>query len=72
MAKVTLVSCDGVEFCGVSVDTVAGSLAIREMLDCLGINEQVEEKIPLLNVTGEVLKIVLDWATNHEGVFTFK
>lgn len=66
MSKVTLVSCDGVKFPGVDVEIAAGSQTLSDMLDNLGVSEdENEEAIPIPNVSGESLKIVLDWISRH-------
>ncbi|CAL8099111.1 unnamed protein product [Orchesella dallaii] len=66
MPKVILESSDHETFT-VEVEIAKMSTTIKTMLEDLGVNsvEGNEEKIPLPNVRGEILKLVIQWAQQH-------
>lgn len=66
MAKVTLVSGDGVEFPGVEVQIAKCSQTIGDMLENLGLDQENEERIPVPNVKGEILELILKWAHHRQ------
>jgi len=68
MPQVTLSSSDGETF-AVDVEVARMSSTIRTMLDDLGLAGEGpadEETIPLPNVRGEILRLVLNWCTHHK------
>jgi len=68
MPKVILQSSDNKSF-PVEVEIAKMSTTIKTMLEDLGVNseEGKEEKIPLPNVRGEILKLVIQWAEQHQA-----
>lgn len=68
MPKVILQSSDNRSF-PVEVEIAKMSTTIKTMLEDLGVNseEGKEEKIPLPNVRGEILKLVIQWAEQHQN-----
>ena len=66
MPVVRLQSVDGEVF-PVDVEIARMSFAIRNMLDDLGVQDNdAEEVIPLPNVTGPILRKVIEWCTHHK------
>ena len=67
MPSIKLQSSDGENF-SVDVAIAKKSVTIRTMLEDLGMDleNDSEEAVPLPNVTGAVLKKVLEWATEHK------
>lgn len=63
MAKtVALVSCDGLKFGEIEVDVAAECKTIKRMLqNIVGEDETKGIVLTLKKVTGEVLKVVLEW-----------
>lgn len=66
MPNVILQSADNRSFT-VDVEIAKMSTTIKTMLDDLGVSseEGKEERIPLPNVRGEILKLVINWAEHH-------
>jgi len=66
MPKVILESSDHDNF-PVEVEIAKMSTTIKTMLEDLGVNSEEgnEEKIPLPNVRGEILRLVIQWAQQH-------
>lgn len=70
MGKVTLLSSDGVEFPGVDPENAIGSKTLKTMFENLGVSDDdKEEVIPVSNVSGDVLKLVLDWERRQQVWF---
>jgi len=68
MPKVILESSDLQNF-PVDVEIAKMSTTIKTMLEDLGVSSEEgnEEKIPLPNVRGEILKRVIEWSEKHQG-----
>ncbi len=67
MPKVILESSDHQSFT-VDVDVAKKSTTIKTMLEDLGVSSEEghEERIPLPNVRGEILSLVIDWSKEHQ------
>jgi len=65
MPTIKLQSSDSEVF-DVEVDIAKASMTIKTMLEDLGMDEEDEEAIPLPNVSGAILKKVVEWATQHK------
>ena len=67
MSTIKLQSNDGETF-QVDLDIARQSLTIKTMLEDLGIvdSEGPEETVPLPNVSAEILKKIITWATQHK------
>lgn len=67
MPKVILESSDHQSFT-VDVDVAKMSTTIKTMLEDLGVSSEEghEERIPLPNVRGEILGLVIDWSKEHQ------
>jgi len=59
--KVTLKSCDDVEF-KVDIPVASRSILLKNMIEDVG---ETDQSIPLPNVNEKVLKKVLEWCTHH-------
>lgn len=68
MAKtVALVSCDGTKFSEIDVDVVAECKTVKSMLqNIVGEQESSGIVLRLEKITGEVLKVVLEWLKLYE------
>ena len=66
MPSIKLQSSDGENF-SIDVSVAKQSVTIRTMLEDLGMDLENDsnEAVPLPNVSGPVLRKVLDWATHH-------
>jgi len=64
MPSILLRSCDDMDF---SVDTEIAkrSVTIKDMLENLGIEEDSDTPVPIMNVRGEVLERVIEWCDHH-------
>jgi len=65
MAKVILQSSDGVQM-EVDIEVAKMSATIKTMMDDLGYSEDKAETVPLPNVRGDILKLVVDWCVRHK------
>ncbi|CAG8750282.1 12793_t:CDS:2 [Funneliformis caledonium] len=59
--KVTLKSCDDVEF-KVEIPVASRSILLKNMIEDVG---ETDQSIPLPNVNEKVLKKVLEWCQHH-------
>ena len=66
MTKIKLLSADGETF-DVERDVISASTTIRNMMDQIEVGSEDDEPIPLQNVTGSILKRVIQWAQYHRG-----
>ena len=66
MAVIKLQSKDKEVF-EVSEKVARMSLAINTMLDDLGVSEADSEPVPVLEVDGKTLKLVIQWAEHHQN-----
>ena len=65
MSTIKLQSNDGGIF-QVDLDIARQSLTIKTMLEDLGIaDSEEEETVPLPNVSADILKKIIEWATQH-------
>lgn len=64
MAKIKLVSSDGETF-DIDRDVIAASTTIKNMMDQIEVSSEDDEPIPIQNVTGNILRRVIQWATHH-------
>merc|ERR1712083_66497 len=71
MPIIKLKSSDGEPF-DVDVDIAKQSVTIRTMLEDLGMDLENDstEAVPLPNVQGNILKLVIEWATHFKKVST--
>merc|ERR1712037_187707 len=42
------------------------SVTIKNMLEDMGVESQTNDTVPLPNVTGHILQMVIDWADHHK------
>lgn len=54
------------EIFDVDVEIAKASMTIKTMLEDLGMDENDEEPVPLPNVNAAILKMVINWATQHK------
>lgn len=66
MPKIKLQSSDG-EFFEVERDVICASNTIKEMLSQIDFDPEDEDPIPIQNVTGSILKRVIQWAQQHRN-----
>uniref|UniRef100_A0A6G1SE86 S-phase kinase-associated protein 1 n=1 Tax=Aceria tosichella TaxID=561515 RepID=A0A6G1SE86_9ACAR len=66
MTKIKLLSQDGEVF-EVERDVIAASTTIKNMMDQIEVGAEDDEPIPLQNVTGAILKRVIQWAQYHRA-----
>lgn len=66
MAKIKLSSADGETF-DVEREVISASTTIKNMLDQIDVGNEDEEPIPLQNVTGSILKRIIQWAQYHRN-----
>jgi hypothetical protein len=66
-ARITLQSVDGENF-AVDLEVARMSSTIKTMLDDLNVaaDQGADEIIPLPNVRGDILKLVIEWSTYHK------
>ena len=65
MSTIKLQSNDG-EIFQVDLDIARQSLTVKTMLEDLGIaDSEEEETVPLPNVSADILKKIIEWATQH-------
>ena len=64
MSTIKLQSYDG-EIFQVDLEIARQSLTIKTMLEDLDITDN-EETVPLPNVSAEILKKIIEWATQHK------
>ena len=64
MSTIKLQSYDG-EIFQVDLEIARQSLTIKTMLEDLGITDD-EETVPLPNVSADILKKIIEWATQHK------
>lgn len=62
---IKLQSADGEVF-DVERDIIAASTTIKTMMDQIEVHSDEDDPIPLQNVTGAILKRVIQWATHHK------
>lgn len=66
MAKIKLLSADG-EIFDVEREVISASTTIKNMMDQVDATSEDDEPIPLQNVTGSILKRVIQWAQYHRN-----
>lgn len=66
MAKIKLLSSDG-EIFDVEREVISASTTIKNMMDQVDATSEDDEPIPLQNVTGSILKRVIQWAQYHRN-----
>lgn len=66
MAKIKLLSADGETF-DVEREVISASTTIKNMMDQIDATSEDDEPIPLQNVTGSILKRVIQWAQYHRN-----
>lgn len=66
MAKIKLTSADGETF-EVEKEVIAASSTIKNMMDQIDIGSDDDDPIPIQNVTGSILKRVIQWAQYHRN-----
>lgn len=66
MTKIKLVSADGETF-EVERNVIAASSTIKNMMDQIEVASEDDEPIPIQNVTGSILKRVIQWAQYHRN-----
>ena len=67
MPDIKLQSCDG-EIYTVDIEVAKMSETIETLMDDLGLDESedIEDVLPLPNVTSSILRKVTEWATQHK------
>lgn len=66
MAKIKLRSADD-EIFDVERDVISASTTIKNMMEQIEVGSEDDEPIPLHNVTGSILKRVIQWAQYHRN-----
>ena len=64
--QIKLQAGDNGEVFSVDVEVAKMSQTIKTMMEDLGMEDGQEEVVPLPNVDGAVLKMVIDWAKHHK------
>lgn len=66
MTKIKLQSADG-EIFDVERDVISASSTIKNLMEQVDVGSEDDEPIPLQNVTGSILKRIIQWAQYHRG-----